>query len=274
MLARSESRGKAKVRVLAVHTTEGISRAAALRDWTGWAGSSHAAADETGVLLAGAAEGFVDYDRASWTLRSGNPWSENIELCGFAKWKRGDWLARPMLLDACARWLATRSKARGIPLVKLSPKEYAAGGSGVIGHNDHTVGYSDGTHWDPGPDFPWDVVLDKARAYAAGTTTPEDDDMPYGDWPKAHKDLLLNDIKQWAVQPETVARRDDLSGYLETRFAEVRALITGGTADVDEQALAVALAPVLAANVGALSDGDIDRISVAVADEQARRQAS
>lgn len=177
---KSSSRNKAKVRVLAVHTTEGIMRAADLRAWTSWPGSSHAAADETGVLLAGARDGFVDYEQASWTLRNGNPWSENIELCGFAKWKRGDWLARPKLLDACARWLGERAVARGIPLVKLSPKEYAAGRAGVIGHHDHTVGYSDGTHWDPGPDFPYDVVLAKASAYANGQTPPpqsEEDDM-------------------------------------------------------------------------------------------------
>lgn len=169
MLARSSLRNGATVRVLAVHTSEGILKAADLAAWSSWAGSSHAAADTDGVLLT-PADGFVPYERASWTLRSGNPWSENIELCGFAKWKRDDWLARPKLLDACARWLGARSAARGIPLVKLTPKEYAAGRSGVIGHVDHTVGYSDGTHWDPGPDFPWDVVLDKAAAYAGPTT--------------------------------------------------------------------------------------------------------
>ena len=165
---QSSSRNGATVRVLAVHTTEGIMRAEALRAWTTWSGSAHASADETGVLLAGAEDGFVDYSRASWTLRNGNPWSENIELCGFAKWKRADWLARPKLLDRCAFWLASRAVVRGIPLVKLSPKELAAGKRGVIGHHDYTVGYSDGTHWDPGPEFPYDVVLGKANEYAAG----------------------------------------------------------------------------------------------------------
>lgn len=175
---QSSSRNGHRVRVLAVHTTEGIMRAADLRAWTGWAGSSHASADETGVLLAGSGDGFVDYGRASWTLRSGNPWSENIELCGFAGWTTAEWMSRPKLLDACAKWLADRSKARDIPLVKITATEYRAGQSGVIGHHDHTVGYNDGTHWDPGPRFPWEVVLREARDYANGTDQQEDDMTP------------------------------------------------------------------------------------------------
>ena len=69
---KSSSRNGAVVRVLALHTTEGIMRARDLRDWKSWPGSSHAANDETGVLM-GPADGFVPYDRAAWTLRNGNP---------------------------------------------------------------------------------------------------------------------------------------------------------------------------------------------------------
>jgi hypothetical protein len=170
---QSESRNGARVRVLAVHTTEGMMRAKDLRDWAGWSGSSHASADETGVLMT-PADGFVPYDRASWTLRSGNHWSENIELCAWARYTRAEWLARPKLLEACAQWLADRSKARGIPLVKLTPAQYRAGQSGVIGHVDHTIGYSDGSHTDPGPNFPYDVVLARAQAIANGSTTEDD----------------------------------------------------------------------------------------------------
>ena len=184
ILDRSESRDGYEVRVLAVHTSEGndtpkVDDAAALRDASWWVSSSHAIADNDPGSLLTPAEGCVPYSRASWTLRSGNRWSENIELVAQAGWSRSQWLARPKLLDNCARWLADRSKARDIPLIKLTPQQYRAGARGVIGHHDHTVGYSDGTHWDPGPDFPWDVVLEQARAYANGThleddVTPED----------------------------------------------------------------------------------------------------
>ena len=207
---QSSSRNGHRPRVLAVHTTEGIMRAKQLRDWTGWKGSSHAAADETGVLMDGAGDGFVDHDRASWTLRSGNPWSENIELCAYAKWTRTEWLSRPKLLGACATWLARRSKARGIPLVKLTPAQYRAGQSGVIGHHDHTVGYSDGTHWDPGPNFPWDIVLNLAKSYRGDPGGSID--LPDAEAPP----ILLGDDMPVLVQTT------------DGHFYEVSPLIRGG----------------------------------------------
>lgn len=167
MLARSQSRGGAKVRLLAVHSTEGNGTAQALRDADWWTGSSHAINDEFGTLLT-PTEGTVPYERAAWTLRSGNNISDNIEQVGWAHWTRAEWLARPKLLDGTARWLADRSRARGIPLVKLSPAEVAAGKAGVIGHVDWTLGMNDGTHTDPGKGYPWDVVLNAAKQYAAG----------------------------------------------------------------------------------------------------------
>jgi hypothetical protein len=165
----SSSRNGSRVIWLAVHTTEGIMRAVDLRAWATWPGSSHASSDETGVLLT-PADGFVPYDRAAWTLRNGNAVSDNIEQCGWARWTRAEWLARPLLLDATARWLAERSTARGIPLVHLSLADVKARRPGVIGHADYTYATGDGTHTDPGPNYPWDVVLGRANAYANGQT--------------------------------------------------------------------------------------------------------
>jgi hypothetical protein len=166
MLARSSSRGGARVRWLAVHSTEGIMRAADLRDWQSWPGSSHASADQFGNLLE-PDDGFVPYDRAAWTLRNGNPVSDNIELCAFAGWSRAEWLARPDLLELCAVWLARRHRARPwIPLVKLTVAQVRAGVAGVIDHDDYTDASGDGTHWDVGEAFPWDIVIPRARVLA------------------------------------------------------------------------------------------------------------
>lgn len=213
ILARSSPRNGTRVRVLAVHDTEGTSYTAEqLRDATWWAGSSHAIADERTLLTP--AQGCVPYERASWTLRSGNPWSENIELLGFAKWTRAEWLARPRTLDHCARWLADRSKARGIPLVLLTPDQYRAGGSGVIDHNTHTVGYRDGTHWDVGKGFPWDVVLGKARAYAAGGG---DDDMSAADVQqiKDHINIRVDELAGWVRDTVNAATKIQTSAFAE-----------------------------------------------------------
>jgi hypothetical protein len=192
---KSSSRNGARVIWLGVHTTEGMMRATALRDWQEWAGSSHASSDETGALLT-PVDGFVPYDRAAWTLRNGNAISENIEQCGWAKWTRAEWLARPKLLEATARWLADRSKARNIPLVRLSAADIRARKPGVIGHGDYSTATGDGTHWDPGAGYPWDVVLGRAQQLRDGvqSATNQEDDVPYNDWPKADKEALVRDI--------------------------------------------------------------------------------
>lgn len=169
ILDRSESRQGQKVRLLVVHSTEGNGTAQALRDATWWTGSSHAINDESGTLLT-PAQGCVPYDRAAWTTRKANLFSESIEQVGWAKWTRKEWLARPLLLEGTARWLADRSKARNIPLVRLSVADIKAGKAGVIGHADWS-GTGDGTHSDPGPNYPWDVVLARATELRFGGTT-------------------------------------------------------------------------------------------------------
>lgn len=173
MLARSSSRGGAVVRWLAVHSTEGIMRAADLRAWSSWPGSSHASADADGALLT-PAEGFIPYERSAWTLRNGNPVSENIELCAMAGWSRAQWLSRPLLLERCAQWLAERSQARGIPLRKLTVAQVRAGWAGVIDHDDYSDATGDGTHWDVGESFPWDVVMARAQQIADPPAPQED----------------------------------------------------------------------------------------------------
>jgi len=237
----SESRNGAKVVWLAVHTTEGIMRAVDLRAWATWPGSSHAANDETGVLLAGSGDGFVDYSLAAWTLRAANHYSENLEQCGWARWTRAEWLSRPKLLDTTACWLADRSKARGIPLRRLTDDEIRRKVPGVLGHGDYSRATGDGTHTDPGPNYPWDVVLAQANAYANG------DDMPITD-DDARK------IAQ-AVLNESRARADDPS-----RTINLGALMTNWNAankDVLNAVAAVELDPAALASqiVAALPAG-------------------
>lgn len=162
---KSSARGKAPVRLIAVHTAEGAQTADSLAAYfrrDDIEASSHVAIDDNKTVE------MVPYDRASWTLRSGNPVSDNAELAAFAKWSRDVWLTRDDLLTRTARWIADRCRTRGIPCVKLTAAQVRAGQSGVIGHIDWTDGMRDGTHWDPGPGFPWDVVMARAQAFLGG----------------------------------------------------------------------------------------------------------
>lgn len=159
-MANSSSRSGTRVRWVVVHTAEGIRKASDLKAFfeRSTNSSSHAVADDYTLI-----DNLVPYDRAAWTLRNGNEESDNLELCGFASWTREEWLTNHQgMLNNAAAWIRSRCKARGIPIVKLSPTQVRAGESGVIGHVDYTDGTGDGTHWDPGPGFPWDVVMARA----------------------------------------------------------------------------------------------------------------
>jgi hypothetical protein len=222
MLRRSSSRGGAQVRWLAVHSTEGIMRAADLRAWSSWPGSSHASADQYGNLLE-PDDGFVPYDRSAWTLRDGNPVSENIELCAFARWTRAEWLERPQLLELCAVWLARRYRAHGgrIPLRKLTVQQVAAGWAGVIDHDDYTDATGDGNHWDVGEQFPWDVVIPRARTLA-GLDEPEGFMAGLSDSEQSEALTILRDLQYGLRRP--VVNGLSLSGAMRDVHNRVRAL--------------------------------------------------
>lgn len=163
------SRGGKKVRLLVVHTAEGARTVESLGAWFSQPArgvSSHAGIDDKRI------ETYVPYDMAAWTARGANAIADQVELCGFAKWTREQWInEHPKMLELLAGWLKERATARGIPLRKLTPAQVAAGESGVIAHVDWTVGMKDGTHTDCGTEFPWDHVMALATG---GAPTPKD----------------------------------------------------------------------------------------------------
>ncbi len=185
MSARSSSRNGATVRWIGLHTSEGTSYGArGLRDATWWEGSSHAICDDEELL--DHHSGCVHPDRYAWTLRSGNPKSVNIEQVAFAKWSRDEWLNNHMpMLRNTARWVADmHARFPNIPIIYIGTQGVRDNAFGVIQHNDYTQGTGDGTHWDCGPGYPIDVVIDLARDIANPVPLPtpvppteEDDPM-------------------------------------------------------------------------------------------------
>lgn len=173
MAYKSSARGTRPVRLIVLHTTEGALTAASLGAYfyrPDVQASSHVGIGSDGLKQ------YVSYDRSAWTVRSGNPISDNAELCGYAHWSRAEWLNNHRgTLDLAADWVRSRCLARGIPRRKLNAADVRAGAAGVIGHWDWTVGMSDGTHTDPGGQFPWDYVMQ--RAAQGGTNTNEEDDL-------------------------------------------------------------------------------------------------
>lgn len=168
----SSPRGSAPVRLIILHTAEGARTVQELGNYFAASSvqvSSHVGIDDNGI------EEYVPYDREAWTTRSANPISDNAELCGFAAWTRAQWLNEHMpMLENAAAWVAARCAARNVPIVKLTPAQVGSGHAGVCGHVDWTIGMKDGTHTDPGPGFPWDVVISLAQGGGAAVAQDVD----------------------------------------------------------------------------------------------------
>jgi hypothetical protein len=135
----------------------------------------------------------VDYAQAAWAMLGGNPRFDQICCTGFAAWSRDTWLSHTGMLDRIAQWLAEHAGVRSIPLDHIGPPGVTNHAPGVIGHWDYTRGAHDGTHTDPGPNFPWDYVITKAR-HIAGLTRTGDELMSQGTWAPCTKDNSGNII--------------------------------------------------------------------------------
>lgn len=169
MAYKSSARGTAPVIWITGHTAEGARTKESLGAY--FYRDDVAASSHVGIDCLGTAQ-YVDYSRAAWTLRAGNPISDNAEMCGFARWTTAQWMSTATI-DGCvnplgmvnnfAAWVRARCIARLIPIRKIWSADVAARRPGIIGHLDYTDGTGDGSHWDPGTGFPWQYVIDRAN---------------------------------------------------------------------------------------------------------------
>lgn len=167
------SRGGSDVRLVVVHTAEGSRNFRDLGNFFASASSqvsSHVGIDdERGVIGE-----YVRRPDKAWTQSNFNPQAVSVELCAApinssqpcgASWSAEEWNKHDGMLANLADWIREECAYFDIPIVKLSASE-AQGGSkaGVCGHVD--LGVGGGNHSDPGPNFPWQRVMDMARGAA------------------------------------------------------------------------------------------------------------
>lgn len=104
----------------------------------------------------------------AWHAPGANAQGIGIELAGYAKQGRTDWLdgySKQMLDTQAIPLVARLCHTYAIPPVKLSPADVAAGKRGICGHVDVTRAFpGKGSHVDPGTGFPWDYVLSGVKA--------------------------------------------------------------------------------------------------------------
>lgn len=165
------SRGGAAVRLVVLHTAQGARTARDLgaffaRPSSGV--SSHVGIDD--ALGVGTIAQYVPRPQKAWTQGNANPVAVSAELCAFAEWGSAEWDRHPVMLQNTASWIAEECAALGIPITKLTAAQAQGSGRGVCQHVD--LGSWGGGHWDCGPAFPIDRVLEMARSGTAPAPEP------------------------------------------------------------------------------------------------------
>lgn len=158
----SGPRDPSRIRVIVLHSTEGGTAAGAASWFQNEAsgGSTQLVAGEDGLFRT------VDDLRIPWGAQGANSDGLHIELAGFAKWSRDQWLSRDRTLENAASAIGRWSKQYGIPLRYIEGAELADDVTrGVTTHVAVVKAYKKGDHFDPGPGFPIDVLLERAKAY-------------------------------------------------------------------------------------------------------------
>ena len=161
------------VQLVVIHTTEGSAHAQSAEDGAAYdqrrtdGTSTHFFHDSDSTIQC-----VRTADIAHTARAQGNRRGIHHELCGRTTIDWGGTYAQAMLRRA-ARQCARDAKKWDIPVRKLTPAQVADGLKGFCGHVEITRAFpaDNGTHTDPGPDFPWpqflDLVLDELE-----------DDMP------------------------------------------------------------------------------------------------
>lgn len=161
---RSERlRSKDQIRLIVLHSTEGPTAKSAANTFF----SEHASASAHVIVGNDANYRCVEDLRMAWAAEEANAVGLHVEIAGFAKWTRDEWIQNAALENA-ASIVGEWSAKYDIPL------DYIEGSSlretsikGVTTHAAVVREFKIGNHWDPGPQFPIDFVLEQAKPYRA-----------------------------------------------------------------------------------------------------------
>lgn len=162
---------RTSIDLIVIHTMESPDKPTTAPDVAAWfAGpnapqaSAHYCCDETHVV-----QTVRDTDVA-WHAPGANRTGIGIEHAGYAKQTADDWRSpyNQRMLALSAKLAAKIALRWNIPVVHLTVSELKASkpsapARGFIGHVDATNTFGGGTHWDPGPGFPYDNYLALVR---------------------------------------------------------------------------------------------------------------
>lgn len=178
--------------VIIIHTTEGSEGRTSAED-----GAAYDARRTDGTSC----HFFVDqdttvqcvytWDEAHHARRHGNDVGIGIEVCGKAGQTDAQWAdaASAGAVEQAARLGVALRRKYGkwrFPLVNLTPTQLRNGERGFAEHLDATRAWPEdgGSHWDPGPNFPWSKMFNRILTLEAVVLPVVMEDIGPGKLPK------------------------------------------------------------------------------------------
>lgn len=152
-----------RIRLIVLHSTEGDTA----RGAAGWftqdasGGSAHVVVDDDECYRT------LPDDVIPWGAQGdrANEDGLHLEMTGWAKRSRKEWLAHKATIDKAAGVVADWARTYGVPLVYLTADDLRAQGDaarGITSHMEITRAFDiSGGHMDPGEHFPIDILLDE-----------------------------------------------------------------------------------------------------------------
>lgn len=170
------NRRKGDIRVVVIHDMEAPERSNTAENIAAYfaredvRASAHINVDNDSAVRS------VDDEDIAWAAPGCNHDGLQVELAGYARQSRAEWLDAysKATMDRAARITAEYCQRYGLNIKHLTDDELRAGHSGIIGHVQASNVYKRSSHWDPGPNFPWDWFMARVRHYAGGGTAPSD----------------------------------------------------------------------------------------------------
>ena len=158
-------------RLLVLHTSEGAQDFRSLGNFLANPSSQvsyNCGVDNTTATQCGE---YVQWNLTPWAAMAANSWGPHLCMCtpsGASQgWSRQTWLNdHDTMIRAAAAWVAEEAGRTGAPIQKIDANDIQSGRSGVCGHGDCSAAGAGGSHTDPGPAFPWDVLIAYALAGA------------------------------------------------------------------------------------------------------------
>jgi len=113
----------------------------------------------------------VPDDRQAWAAgTTGNAIGLHVCAMGRAAFSRERWLSESDLIERHAMRYSQWHMLYGIPLVKINATQVRNGVRGVCGHVEISNAFGEVDHTDPGPNWPYDVVIGRAIELVNGAT--------------------------------------------------------------------------------------------------------